>query len=144
MIEATLNLDVPMMRYLLEHDAEVDLEDRLGMTAINHLYAEYVGNNEANLMPALVLLHEFHADLEHLSHAEDSLIQWAAFNGYINIVAYLLDKGIDPNNAIDDAREGRNPDVIALLEQAIQDRTMDISIESELDDEVAMIGYNNR
>ncbi len=132
LIEATLNLDIPMMRWLLENGAEVNTEDYRGLTAINHLYTEYVGDNETDLMPALELLHEFHADLEHPNHAEDSFIQWAAFNGHIGIVTYLLRTGIDPNTAIDDAREGENPAMLTLLENVIQDR--DISMGSELDD----------
>ncbi len=47
-------------------------------------------------------------------------------------MTYLLRTGIDPNTAIDDAREGENPAMLTLLENAIQDR--DISMGSELDD----------
>lgn len=143
LIEATLNLDIPMMRWLLENGALVNAEDYHGLTAINHLYTEYVGNNETDLMPALELLHEFHAALEHPNHAEDSFIQWAAFNGHIGIVTYLLGTGIDPNTAIDDAREGENPAMITLLENAIADRALDNLIGSELDDEVGRIGFNH-
>jgi ankyrin repeat protein len=145
LMEATLNLDVRMMTYLLQQGAEVNREDHNGMTAINHLYAEYIGNDEADLLPALELLHAFHADLDHTNFAtQDTLIQWAAFNGHINIVMYLLDKGIDPNQAIEEAREGENPEMIALLEEAIQERTTSTAIGTELDDEAARMSYNNR
>lgn len=132
LIEATLNLNAPLMRYLLEHGALVDKEDHSGMRAINHLYTEYVGGNEADLLPALRLLHEFRADLQYSNQREDTLLQWAAFNGYMGIVTFLLEAGLDPNDAIEDAREGQDEDMIAFLENAIQK----LEIGTELDDEV--------
>ena len=58
-------------------------------------------------------------------------------------MTYLLGTGIDPNTAIDDAREGENPAMITLLENAIADRALDNLIGSELDDEVGRIGFNH-
>lgn len=136
LMEATLNLNLDMMTLLLDtYHATVDLEDELAQTALNHAYIEYVGSNEDDLLPIIDCLLIHGAAPDHTDHAGGTLLQWAAFNGFIHIANLLLARGVNPNSAINDAREGGNPDMITLLQEAIA--TLPAQEEnSELDDVV--------
>ena len=128
--EATLNLDIPMMRFLLVRGAQVGQVDTLGRSALNHVFAEYQGDYENDLLPAINVLLEFHAAPNHAANDGDTLIQWAAFNGYTGIVTRLLAAGVSPLDAMDDALEGENQEMIELLENASNPAD---SLSSELD-----------
>lgn len=133
LIEATLNLDIPMMTYLLETaEANVDTEDNFGQTALNHIYEEYTGNNETDLLPAIDLLLRYGADPNHCSQSGDTFLQWAAYNGYMSIAQRLLAAEVDPSLAILEARQGEHEEMIQLLETAMA--SFNQQQESELDE----------
>lgn len=141
LMEATLNLNLDMMTLLLDtYHATIDLEDDRGQTALNHVYMEYVGNNQADLLPIIDCLLIHGAAPDHGDSAGGTLLQWAAFNGFIHIANLLLARGVNPNSAINDALEGGNPAMIALLQDAITLAHPEEN--SELDDVIAAFAFN--
>ncbi|MCX7091217.1 MAG: ankyrin repeat domain-containing protein [Legionellales bacterium] len=109
LMEATLNLDIPMMTLLLTQQPKptVDLEDLRGNTALNHVYIECEIDNEAALLPAINLLIANDVDVNHTSESDDTLIEWAAYNGHLDIVRRLLAvEGSVIGTALEDAQNG--------------------------------------
>lgn len=145
LMEAVLNPDMDMLELLWAHDPQptIDLEDERGNTALNHIYLEYDGGDEAMLLEILNFLLARGANPNHNSETEDTFIEWAAYNGRVNIVRRLLEVQATVGSAIDDARAGilqannneeRNKyqTIIGLLTAAAQ--PVD-SMSSEVDDE---------
>ena len=123
LIQAALNIDINMMLFLLENQAEVDKEDHEGMTALDHVYTNYY-DKEEYILPVIELLHQHNANLMHENPngMGETVFQWAAYNGHKAIVEFLLETAkLDPCFAIDDALEGRHDDMIDLLQKAIRE-----------------------
>lgn len=132
LMEATLNLNIPMMTLLLDvYHADVHLEDNQGQTALNHVYLEHL-DAEENILPIINLLLTYHANPSHMDATRGTLLQWAAFNGHCQIARRMLEAGCEAETAIEDAYEGGDQEMIDLLENAIQP-FMDET--SEIDDE---------
>lgn len=109
LMAATLNLDIPIMALLLAQTPRptVDLEDARRNTALNHVYLECVLNDEDALLPIINLLLDNGADANHTSEIDDTLLEWAAYNGHVAIVRRLLAvSNIVIGNALNDARAG--------------------------------------
>lgn len=121
--EAVLSLDIPIITLLLNRKADVNLEDSSGNTALNLLYVDYVGNNEADLLPVLRLLQRAGADLDHPDSHDDTFIKWAAYNGHEAIVKLLLDADVSGHSALTEAREGHHQNIIALIHSYPDDAT---------------------
>jgi uncharacterized protein len=115
--EATLNLDTITMRFLLNNKAKVGLQDKQGQSALHHVYAEYTGDNEQDLLPAIRLLLEFNADPNQTDSDGDTLLKWSAYNGYINIARELFSHGANFTDAVmANAVNGGNQAMLQYLE----------------------------
>lgn len=137
LMEASLALNLPMMIKLLEvHRAKIDKEDVNKQTALNHAYVKYLGD-EATLFPIIDLLLTKSADPNHPDQNNNTLLQWAAFHGHINIARRALTAGVDPNSAYNDAFEGDHQEMINLILHAIENY-IPLNDQSELN-----VGANN-
>lgn len=145
LMEAVLNPDMDTLELLWAHNPQptIDLEDQRGNTALNHIYLEYDGEDEDMLIESLNFLLARGANANHNSETEDTFIEWAAYNGHVNIVTRLLEVQATVGSAIEDARagilqannneeRGKYETIIGLLTAAAQP---DDSMSSEVDDE---------
>ncbi len=91
---------VEIINLLVMHGADVFLRDKRGLNALNHLVEEYdadVENAELELLPTLNLLLNLKVPINNTVEATgNTILHWAAWNGFEKIVRRLLQAGADP------------------------------------------------
>ncbi|MDF1678631.1 MAG: ankyrin repeat domain-containing protein [Legionellaceae bacterium] len=91
---------IDMIKLLMEYDADVFLRDERGLNALNHLVEEYdadTENAEAELLPTLKVLLRFKVPVNNTIEATgNTILHWAAWNGFEQTVRLLLQAGADP------------------------------------------------
>ncbi len=122
LMEAAMNLDVARMRFLLRRGARVDLQDNKGKRALNHVYADYQGDDEGALFLAIELLLTECADPTHNYEEGDTLLNWAASNKYERIVRHTLSIHTYTEDALWEALELVRGvrDIESLLEEKME------------------------
>lgn len=135
LMEAAMNLDIVRMRFLLHRGARIDMQDNKKRTALNHVYADYQGDNEGALFLAIDFLLAECADPTHNYEDGDTLLNWAASNRYARIIRHILSIHTYTENELWDALELVRGvrDIESLLEDKMEayvdiaDNTVDIA-----------------
>lgn len=133
--EAARNLDIAMLYLLLENEANPNLANHEGRTALNHAYAEYHPDAEAALLMTISILLDAGASPDHTDQHGDTALCWAAYNGLINIAQCLIEAGANPATAIGHAEEGGHDEMICLLRKRCSPEAQEINLGSAFDDD---------
>jgi ankyrin repeat protein len=102
--EATLHRNLTMINLLIAFRmTDVNARDCDGLSALDHLGAEYNSDDEEPLLPVLELLLDrgVNPRLDIRMNTTNQALFWAARKGFRGVVLLLLNHGADPRAALD-------------------------------------------
>ena len=122
--DAVVNNDIKKVEKLLKRNADPNVVLSMGVSEVSPLIMAIVNGN----FEIVKLLVEHNAQVDYRDGFNSTALMYAAHKGSKEIVEYLLSKGADAraedgkgNSVLSAAKESKNAEVIALIENHLKE-----------------------